>query len=201
MKQNTQYIQTNTIDSRELYSLLKKRKKLIWSITLLFTLLPLIYVSVAKPVYRGSVTIEVGQVADEEFIKEDKYSSSGIRDLDSVENLKNIIHKKFTIDVMIPTKTTLLTYSVEGSKKNIIKNKLEKAIGYTLNRHKEKAKLYSNSHSKVSMTHLISKITVEDTPVRPKKKLIIILAFITGLILSIFLALFLEFITEIKKEV
>ena len=201
MKQNTQYIQTNTIDSRELYSLLKKRKKLIWSITLLFTLLALIYVSVAKPVYRGSVTIEVGQVADEEFIKEDKYSSSGIRDLDSVENLKNIIHKKFTIDVMIPTKTTLLTYSVEGSKKNIIKNKLEKAIGYTLNRHKEKAKLYSNSHSKVSMTHLISKITVEDTPVRPKKKLIIILAFITGLILSIFLALFLEFITEIKKEV
>ncbi|WP_297483920.1 Wzz/FepE/Etk N-terminal domain-containing protein [Sulfurimonas sp.] len=44
------------------------------------------------------------------------------------------------------------------------------------------------------MTHIIHKIYTHDKPVKPKKKLIVIVAFITGLMLSIFLAFFLEFI-------
>lgn len=49
-------------------------------------------------------------------------------------------------------------------------------------------------------TTLVGKIIINDTPVKPKKKLIVIVAFITGLMLSIFLAFFLEFISSARKE-
>jgi uncharacterized protein involved in exopolysaccharide biosynthesis len=38
-------------------------------------------------------------------------------------------------------------------------------------------------------------------PIQPKKKLIVIVAFITGLMLSVFLAFFLEFLAGSKEEV
>jgi len=43
-------------------------------------------------------------------------------------------------------------------------------------------------------TQIIGKIITNDYPIKPKKKLIVIVAFVTGLILSIFLVFFLEFI-------
>ncbi|WP_024787503.1 GNVR domain-containing protein [Lebetimonas sp. JH369] len=46
----------------------------------------------------------------------------------------------------------------------------------------------------------IGKPLMFDHPIKPKKKLIIILAFITGFILSIFLAFFIEFIKGFKEE-
>ncbi len=47
---------------------------------------------------------------------------------------------------------------------------------------------------------LVGEIIISDYPVKPKKKLIVIVAFITGLMLSVFLAFFLEFIQAGKKE-
>jgi len=49
-------------------------------------------------------------------------------------------------------------------------------------------------------THFVGKIKEQDHPIKPKKKLIIIIAFITGLILSIFLVFFLEFVKSFKEE-
>jgi uncharacterized protein involved in exopolysaccharide biosynthesis len=65
-----------------------------------------------------------------------------------------------------------------------------------LQRHQEKVKLYKDSNAKVRMTQIIWNITISDNPIKPKKKLIIIVAFITGLMLLIFL----EFIQSIKEE-
>ncbi|SFV53060.1 chain length determinant protein [hydrothermal vent metagenome] len=48
--------------------------------------------------------------------------------------------------------------------------------------------------------HLIGDILTLDHPVKPKKKLIVAIAFITGLILSIFLIFFYEFIKGLKDE-
>jgi len=49
-------------------------------------------------------------------------------------------------------------------------------------------------------TEIIGEIMTNEYPVKPKKKLIVIVAFITGFILSIFLVFFLEFIRGFKEE-
>ena len=47
-------------------------------------------------------------------------------------------------------------------------------------------------------THIIGDVETPSGPIKPKKKLIIIVAFITGLMLSVFLAFFLEFLAGMK---
>lgn len=64
MQNNTQYTQEDEIDLRELFSVLKKRKKLIWGVTALFTLLALIYVLTATPWWEANVTMEIGKYMD-----------------------------------------------------------------------------------------------------------------------------------------
>jgi len=49
-------------------------------------------------------------------------------------------------------------------------------------------------------THIIGEIEILEKPIKPKKILIVVVAFITSLILAVFLAFFLEFITAIKKS-
>ncbi|QFR48904.1 hypothetical protein FJR48_03880 [Sulfurimonas lithotrophica] len=49
-------------------------------------------------------------------------------------------------------------------------------------------------------TDVIGDIMTNDSPVKPKKKLIVIVAFVTGFILSIFLVFFMEFIRGFREE-
>ncbi len=53
---------------------------------------------------------------------------------------------------------------------------------------------------KIKNVEIIGKIEKSEKPIKPKKKLIVIVAFITGLMLSVFLAFFLEFLGGMKKE-
>jgi len=59
---------------------------------------------------------------------------------------------------------------------------------------------YNMSEQNVQNSKVIGRYVIIDYPVKPKKKLIIIVAFATGLILSIFLAFFLEFIQAGRKN-
>ena len=58
----------------------------------------------------------------------------------------------------------------------------------------------SISDLRIQPTKVIGKFEVLDKPVKPKKALIVIVAFITGLMFSVFLAFFLEFMQSPKKE-
>jgi capsular polysaccharide biosynthesis protein len=49
-------------------------------------------------------------------------------------------------------------------------------------------------------TQIVGNIITNDYPIKPKKKLIVIVAFVTGLILSIFLVFFLEFIKNKEDD-
>jgi hypothetical protein len=49
-------------------------------------------------------------------------------------------------------------------------------------------------------SEIVGEIITDEHPIKPKKKLIVVVAFITGLILSIFLVFFLEFIKGFKEE-
>lgn len=95
--------------------------------------------------------------------------------------------------------------TLEVKKENLLNNVL-KDLNYKLNVElpNEKRKLEKeieqlnskNSTLNVQNSKVIGRYIVYDYPVKPKKKLIIVVAFITGLILSIFLVFFLEFIKK-----
>jgi len=59
---------------------------------------------------------------------------------------------------------------------------------------------FQNSEQNIQNSKVIGSYVVKDHPIKPKKKLIVIVAFITGLILSIFIVFFLEFIKGFKEE-
>jgi len=52
----------------------------------------------------------------------------------------------------------------------------------------------------INKTKIIGKIKTKNHPIKPKKKLIIIVAFITAFILSIFLVFFIEFVKGFEEE-
>ena len=49
-------------------------------------------------------------------------------------------------------------------------------------------------------THIIGSIIEQNYPVKPKKKLIVIVAFITAFILAIFIVFFIEFLKDDGKK-
>lgn len=189
-----QTIKDNQIDLKELWLTIQKRKKLISIITVGATLLAIFYTFlIAKPIYSGNVMIEIGQVVNE------KNTVLENQDLDNIHNLKILVSKIANVSASIPKKTKLLVISTSHTDKDMIKKKLKKAVSYILDRNREITKLYSEKNTKIKMTKIIGEITVGEGPIKPKKKLIIIVAFVMGLMISIFLAFFLEFIRAVKQ--
>ena len=98
---------------------------------------------------------------------------------------------------------------LENKKQNIINDniwKLEQQLTLDIPNQKLqlnqqiKALEYSLSNANVQNSHIVGDMIVKDYPTKPKKKLIVIVAFVTGLILSIFLVFFLEFLKGFKEE-
>ena len=84
-----------------------------------------------------------------------------------------------------------------GQKQSEVQN-LKKYLSSLKN--KEQNLKLSLTPLKMKPTHIVGEIETLEKPIKPKKKLIVIVAFITGLMLSVFLAFFLEFIKGMKEE-
>jgi uncharacterized protein involved in exopolysaccharide biosynthesis len=89
-------------------------------------------------------------------------------------------------------------YAIQLGKKQTELNSIINKISYLKN-NKNDIK-FTLDPQKLQKTALIGNVDVRENPIKPKKKLIVIVAFITGLTLSIFLVFFLAFMTGIKKE-
>ena len=89
-------------------------------------------------------------------------------------------------------------YAIEIGKKQTEFNNVTSKI-YVLKNKKNDLEL-SISPLRIQKAATIGKIDLQNKPIKPKKALIVIVTFITGLILSVFLAFFLEFLQGIKKE-
>jgi len=59
---------------------------------------------------------------------------------------------------------------------------------------------YNISPANIQNFHVVGDFVTKDHPAKPKKRLILAVAFITGLILSVFFVFFLEFIEENRKR-
>ena len=98
---------------------------------------------------------------------------------------------------------------LKREKENIKNDKLRK-LEYKLNIElpNEKEKLqqevreieYNNSYQNIQNSKVIGNYIIKEYPIKPKKKLIVIVAFITGLILSIFLIFMIEFLKGIREN-
>jgi uncharacterized protein involved in exopolysaccharide biosynthesis len=125
----------------------------------------------------GKVLIEkiIKQVKEEHNEKIDSYKAliqSNINNLMSQINLLEKSENKF--EGSVATKFDLISKI----------NELELSI---------------SPHS-MQPTKLIGKIITDDSPVKPKKKLIVAVAFVTGFILAVFLVFFMQFIKGFKEE-
>lgn len=89
-------------------------------------------------------------------------------------------------------------YSLEVGKQFSQMNKLRETLLKQQSKHSELEVLIAPVN--IKPTHIIGEIEVLENPIKPKKKLIIIVAFITSFILAVFLVFFLEFIKSYRLE-
>jgi len=127
------------------------------------------------------------------------YQNLILNSKNSIENLKVRIK-----DIIINT-----IPSLEDKRKSLQSNTLRK-LNYKLTveipNKKEKLEKqitqlkFNLSALNIQSSQIIGDYIIYDYPTKPKKKLIIVVAFITGLILSIFLVFFLAFLRSMKEE-
>jgi uncharacterized protein involved in exopolysaccharide biosynthesis len=180
------------IDLRDLFKTIWDKRIFVLVFTFLVTLISFVYIFFKNPIpiYQGKAYIEIGQIQSQNF---------GQSFLDTTDNLAEVLSLELKVDAEGKSNksTNLLEITSNNKDKQIIKNNLESSIAFILNRHKEKAKFYEN----VIMSKQIGDITISDQAInKPKKTLIVVVSFVTGFILSIFLVFFIQFIKSISKE-
>ncbi|MCT7626096.1 Wzz/FepE/Etk N-terminal domain-containing protein [Aliarcobacter butzleri] len=130
-----------------------------------------------------------------------KRSSNDTQNMLSAMEILNyqslILNLQNQIENLNKEKQNILVEKIPNIKRELeynIKNELEDI----LNRIElEKLKL-TNKIAKNS--EFVGSILVNEHPIKPKKSLIVVVSFVTGFILSIFLVFFIKFVNNIKKE-
>ncbi|MFX4153537.1 Wzz/FepE/Etk N-terminal domain-containing protein [Aliarcobacter butzleri] len=130
-----------------------------------------------------------------------KRSSNDTQNMLSAMEILNyqslILSLQNQIENLNKEKQNILVEKIPNIKRELeynIKNELEDI----LNRIElEKLKL-TNKIAKNS--EFVGSILVNEHPIKPKKSLIVVVSFVTGFILSIFLVFFIKFVNNIKKE-
>ena len=132
---------------------------------------------------------------------ENALSKQNIEQVESVNQDNKKIIKNYQNKILQISKEDAALagiYSIEISRKQTEINSFENKIFALKNQINDIELSLSASNIKSSRT--IGEALILDHPIKPKKKLIVVVAFITGLMLSVFLAFFLEFIGGMKKE-
>ena len=125
---------------------------------------------------------------------------------DKIENIKNVDMKKikYQIDNIFNVKIPQLEKEKEKIRLAEIK-KIQDQILAQKNKiteidNKIKVLKYNISPANIQNSKVVGGFITKDHPAKPKRKLIIVVAFVTGLILSIFLVFLIEFWEENKKR-
>ena len=186
-----EYIQEDEIDLRELFKTIWEKKLFVILFTSIVTLVAIIYVLVKNPIpiYQGKAFLEIGKIQSQTF---------GQSLFDNPTDLAQILSIEYKVEASIPKATiSLLEITSKNENKEKIQNNIKDAVAFIINKHIEKAKVYENA----IMTKQIGNIVIDDNPInKPKKLLIVVVSFVSGFILSIFLIFFMQFVSSIRKE-
>lgn len=181
------------IDLKELFITIWEKKIFVVVFTAIVTILAFIYVFFKNPipVYQGKLYLEIGKIQDKNF------SPAYIEHSGNLSNLLNI---EFGINANLLKGTqSILELTYNSIEKEEIIKKLEEAKDYVITKHIEDTEFYEHK----IMTKVIGKGVVISSEAinKPKKKLIVAVAFVTGFILSIFLVFFIQFVRTLKEEI
>ena len=130
-----------------------------------------------------------------------KRSSNDTQNMLSAMEILNyqslILSLQNQIENLNKEKQNILVDKIPNIKRELeynIKNELEDI----LNRIELEKLKFTNKIAKNS--EFVGSILVNEHPIKPKKLLIVVVSFVTGFILSIFLVFFIQFVNNIKKE-
>ena len=189
--QENKILNEDEIDLRELFKTIWDKRVFIIIFTFIITLISFIYVLLKNPtpVYEGILSVQIGEIQSENF---------GNEIIETPQNLSYILEVEFKVNPNIAKGTTsILEIKYSNEDKARIKTILEDVKKFIITKHENDTSFYKNK----IMTKQIGDIKISEEAInKPKKALIVTVAFITGFILSIFLVFFIQFIQSIKKE-
>jgi len=120
------------------------------------------------------------------------------------KNIKEIQNNNPTLAALqLMQKRDLMNFTIKlNSQLMDMKDKLDNQITIDISKLKEKKLLFESLLLPYNYknTHIVGKIMLNDYPIKPKKRLIVIVAFVTSFILSIFIVFFMEFLRSFKDE-
>ena len=201
------------INISEIFEALKKRYKMIIGITLAFTIIAgIISFFVIKPKYEVTTKLFIGKQESKteqynsndvmmyqkllqtyaEVIKTDDLIEKGLKKANASHDIKDINDVEESLKVTPRADTQILEISYTGTDKDEVARVVK---GITDEFIKESKQLIPNGNVKV-----IEKVKVPEKPVSPNKKLNILIAFVLGLMVSVGLALLLEFMDNTYKS-
>ena len=189
--QENKILNEDEIDLRELFKTIWDKRFFIIIFTFIITLISFIYVLLKNPtpVYEGILNVQIGEIQSENF---------GNKIIETPQNLSYILEVEFKVNPNIAKGTTsILEIKYSNEDKARIKIILEDVKNFIITKHENDTSFYKNK----IITKQIGDIKISEEAInKPKKALIVTVAFITGFILSIFLVFLIQFIQSIKKE-
>ncbi len=177
------------IDLRELFRTLLRYKRFIILFTFAVTLFAGVYgyMKYKTPRYSVHAIVEIGRAIDQ-GLEKPTY-------IDNPNSIKPIVENLFAVSVKIPKRApNIIELSATSTDKEAMKRTISNAVEYIIQRDERKAKLFE----RYEKTRQVGEVTVAQLP--SKTKLIVAVAFVTGLMLSVFLVFFIEFIKGLKED-
>ncbi|QKF81081.1 Wzz/FepE/Etk N-terminal domain-containing protein [Halarcobacter ebronensis] len=192
--ENKDIIQNDEIDLKELIKLLWNNRMFIMLFTFFVTLMSILYLFYFKPyipIFKGTLLVQIGEYNNQ---------LDSVNLIEKPYNLKYILEKDFNCIIEIPNRSYgLLEISVEDNAREKIENKINEIYNKIIEIEKEKINLYKDKE--YFNTKKIGKIKIGDQLInKPKKRLMIIISFVTSFLLSIFLVFFINFLKDLKRE-
>ncbi|UXC30003.1 Wzz/FepE/Etk N-terminal domain-containing protein [Aliarcobacter butzleri] len=115
-----------------------------------------------------------------------------INKLDPSISALKLMEKRDISNAIISNKSNL--YDLIEEKENLINIEINKLLD-----RKKILETLSLPHN-LKNSEVVGSILVNEHPIKPKKSLIVVVSFVTGFILSIFLVFFVQFINNMRKE-
>ena len=159
-----------------------------------------------------NIDLQISDIKSKSVDLIDKKIENNIKNLKSLEEqLKQIDENLKKIDTLNPSLAALKlmekrditnsinTITIQNFELESKKDELLTTTLYKLEESKKIIELSLLPHN-YKNTQIVGEIMTNDFPTKPKKSLIVSVAFVTGFIISIFLVFFIQFIQGIRKE-
>ena len=159
-----------------------------------------------------NIDLQISDIKSKSVALIDKKIENNIKNLKSLEEqLKQVDENLKKIDTLNPSLAALKlmekrditnsinTITIQNFELESKKDELLTTTLYKLEESKKIIELSLLPHN-YKNTQIVGEIMTNDFPTKPKKSLIVAVAFVTGFIISIFLVFFIQFIQGIRKE-